>query len=53
MTQDYRWFSRNTDGGYLPDWALEAEEDDFPGWDEMEPTDITDRAIAWFKSQEK
>lgn len=55
MTQDYRWFSRNGDGGYMPDWAIEAEfdSDDFNGWDEMEPTDITDRAIVWFNSQEK
>jgi len=45
--QDYRWALRFSDGGYVPDWAIEAEEDDdSPSLDEMEPKDITDRLIA-------
>jgi hypothetical protein len=54
-TLDYRWFSRFSDGGYTPDWMLEAEfdGDDFNGWEGVPEIDVTERAIAMLTSPEK
>ena len=54
-TLGYRWFSRFSEGDYLPDHALENEfeTDEFPGWCGIEETDITDRAIEMFSTPEK